>query len=367
MFEDKKQRLISYHDTWISLDPISGCPYHCSYCVLRHGGNCGKAPQRLTTAKTAVGKLYEYPLFVKNVSPLTIGSETDIFNKKNIQYLYQILNELNKRKCSNPISLVTKSPLSEQVLEKLKEYSSLTIIFFLSFSGLGKRFEPGLNESNIKKNFVLVKKCDFKSVHYWRPLIPPLIHDAGLMREIIDFVKDYSEASVIIGLKLHPELNRILQSEGKVQIPKKLMNRTGEWLEEATIKKLYASAEKTCPGYPLYRHASCALAKTLHRPNHTATVYKENICHGCNCPPNQRTICEKAKIRPSGNRIDAVMKPLGRTVRFSCIAEEIVIHDDITQEEFSYLLHNLNFPIIAPHLKMQNLYHGNIFEGQTSV
>lgn len=366
MFADRQYRVISYHDTWISIDPIQGCPYQCVYCVLRHSAGTGKRPQRNISPKECVAELLEYPFFVCGYTPVAIGNETDIFHKLNVDYLIELLVELSLAGVDNPIILVTKAPLSNRVLSRIRTIEGLRLVLFLSYSGLGKKFEPNFTDEQLRMNFLIAKKHDFPVVHYWRPLLPENTTRKAI-GEMLSFVSSSADASVFIGLKIHPELTRIITRDGILSVPERRQNQTGEWLEAETIKKIYREARRICPEYPLYRHSACALASVLKASNHTATFYRRDVCPPSHCPMSQRQICESERRIPQKEEISGVLSVLGRDIAFERHLDHVLIDGGVSQEEFAFLLHNLKCPLKVRRIKMQNLYRGDIYKGQRTL
>ena len=181
---------------------------------------------------------------------------------------------------------------------------------------------------------------------------------------MLSFVSSTADATVMVGLKLHPELTRILVDQGGMRIPESYREETGEWLESKTVDTIYREAQQLCPDYPLYRHASCALARVLGQPSHTATVYRADICPPSQCPIEQRHICEAARQIPDEEEIVLALRVLDRPLSFERHSDRVIIHGEVTQEEFAYLLHRLNCPLHVTMIRMQNLYHGSIYSGQ---
>lgn len=366
MYADKKPRVISYHDTWISLDPVHGCPYQCVYCVLRHANHTGKQPQVLMAADECVRRLIVHPFFIPGSTPLAVGNETDMFHPLNREYLLELLSALESAHISNPIGLITKAPLNDKFLKRIKSLSNLRIVFFLSYSGLGTMFEPNFTDQQLRDNFQRVKTYNFPLVHYWRPLLLNNT-ETPRIRDMLMFVSKVADASVIIGLKLHPELNRVLTEDGRISIPDNLINTHGEWLEEEAIERIYTEASRICPDYPVYRHTACALASVLSHPNHTATVYRKDICLPSHCPVNQRVICQKSQLIPDERQITHLLSKIGRNPSFQRLSDRVIINDTVSQEEFSFLLHALNCPLEVHAIRFDNLYRGDIYKNQEAV
>jgi hypothetical protein len=211
-----------------------------------------------------------------------------------------------------------------------------------------------------------VKAYDFPTIHYWRPLLPANTKPDQI-RHVLDFVSSIADASVIVGLKLHPALTSVLRYDGGLAIPDHLIDSHGEWLESDVIDTVYAEARQRCPDYPLYRHTSCALSRVLSRPNHTATVFRNDICPPSHCPTVQRAICRGSQAAPSDDQIVSALSDVGIEPVFSRHSDHIRIEESVDQEQFSYLLHSLNFPLRVKSISFTNLYRGDIHKGQDAM
>lgn len=363
MYLDRVPRLISYHDTWMSIDPIHGCPYQCAYCVLRYGDKTGVRPQVIASPEETLKQLTQHPFFRPGITPLAIGNETDILHPLNKDYLIDLLGIFQAGGITNPISLITKTPLQNETLENIRKLDRLRIVFYLSYSGLGNHHEPGFRDENFRENFIRVKQWGFPIVHYWRPLLPENTTSDAIIR-MLEFVSTVADASVVIGLKLHPELSKIINGSGGIRIPQDYLDKYGEWLEASAIDEIFATANRICPDYPIYRHGSCALARVLSKPNHTATIYQKDICLPSHCPMTQRNVCTSHRTVPNKDQVTLLLQSIGRNPPFQYSEDCIAIDDTFTQEEFIYLLHVLNYPVKVQQIEYQNIYRGSIFSSQ---
>jgi len=363
MFVDQQRRVVSQHDTWISLDPVFGCPYSCNYCVLRHSGGTGVRTLKVASPHDCVERLLSYKFFVPGLSPVAIGNETDMLHPSNVAYLLELLKEMAGVNIRNPLILITKAPLHGSILHQIRDLGNLTVVFFLSYSGLGSYHEPNFTDQQLRRNFGLVRSSGFPAVHYWRPLLPENTTSAKI-RQMLEFVSLSADASVFIGLKLHPELSQIIGGSGGIVIPPELQKDTGEWLSLDTINRIYREAGEICPTYPLYRHSGCALAYALRSPNRVGTIYRADVCIPSHCPERQRDICKAAKGVPSEDQIETALRAVDTTLRFVRHHDRVVVFGEVTQEEFAYILQQLNCPLEVRAIKMQNLYHGDIYRGQ---
>lgn len=364
MYLDRVPRLISYHDTWMSVDPIHGCPYQCYYCVLRYGNEVGVRPQVIASPQETLRQLTQHPFFRLGITPLAIGNETDIFHPFNSDYLIELLSTFQAGGITNSISLVTKTALKDETLEKIRKLDQLRILFYLSYSGLGNKFEPGFREESFRQNFIKVKHFGFPIVHYWRPLLPENTTQDAIIR-MLEFISVKADASIVCGLKLHPALSQIINGLGNIRIPDAYLDRYGEWLEASAIEEIFATAKRICPGYPIYRYGSCALARILSKPNHTATIYQRDICLPSHCPSAQRRICTTHQSIPQSDETRELLQSIGKNSSFTYADGCINIQDHFMQEEFIYVLHVLNYPIQVQRIEFQNIYRGSIFANQS--
>src|ERR1017187_5116750 len=136
-------------------------------------------------------------------------------------------------------------------------------------------------------NFRIVRKFGYPILHYWRPLLPEN-RPVEAIERMLSFVSRIADASVFVGLKLHPELTRIVMRDGSIPVPDEFRESVGEWLDPKTTDRIHELAGRICPEYPLYRHTSCALARIMACSNHTGTAYRSDICLPSHCPQGQR-------------------------------------------------------------------------------
>ena len=123
-------------------------------------------PRTIASPKECVEALLGYRLFVRGQTSVAVGNETDIFHPRNRDYLVELLAEMSAAKIENPIILVTKAPLSDKIMKQIKEIPGLHIVLFLSYSGLGREFEPNFTDEQLRLNFHVAKANGFPVVHY---------------------------------------------------------------------------------------------------------------------------------------------------------------------------------------------------------
>jgi len=353
--------LIAYHDSWISLDPIIGCRYNCQYCVLRLPAWTQKIPERLFSPEEAVDRLINHRYFVHDKTVICFGNRTDSFLKDNIDFTLRVLLEFEKHNLSNPICIATKCQIPMKFIKEVKTLKDLKLIIFLSYSGLAKHLEPGIDFLSIRKTFKVLANEGIPVVHFWRPLIPSNTSDSQI-QNMLAFVSKYAKASVIVGLKYSPESRKIFDDHPELRIPDDNIPLYGDWLLQNIEEKLLKIAKTQFLGYPIFKHTSCAVSYIFHKPDYNATIYRDDICKVSTCPNSQRKICESAVFKPTIQQVSTLMKHLGLNLPFEVNEHKIIIRGEISQEDYMFLLHNLNYPIKAK-VNFTNVWHGSIFKG----
>ena len=258
--------------------------------------------------------------------------------------------------------MITKSPLNEKTLKEISKIKTIKIVFFLSFSGLNRKYEPGIDHDALRENFKMIKSFNFPLIHFWRPLISGINTDIESIRNMLSFVTNYADASVFIGLKLSPILNKLIYNDNIIKIPLNLLNTNGEWIDTEVIDNIYSEGKNNYSDYPLYRYTSCALSQVLKKPNYTATIYRKDICLPSNCPINQRNRCINSQRKPSDEKIKFLLNKLDKkkTMNYVLNNKELYLKGSLTQEEYCFLLHQLNYPIKIDLLVDLHMFLGDI-------
>lgn len=363
-----KYPIIDLHATWLVMNPIQGCPNRCKYCFLNGINLTGKKPKELVQPEEAVKLLKESRLYNKEI-PICIESQTDAFaTPANIKYVMKLLEELDKEKIMNPKIFITKCGITEEFIAKIKELKNKghKFVFFLSYSGLDKDIEIGIDKQKIKNNFVKLYKSNLDIVHYWRPFIPQNSSKEKIL-EVYNFVKNYAKCSIAIGLKVQ---NNILEN---MKFWPVLMNQDNVTKAESVWDKnayelIYLNNTLLNNDYPIYQTTSCALAYVLKSGERNA-FYKEKECLNYNkCPENQRKICENYYKKNANITESQIFKMLDDLkIEYSKENTQIKINEDkkgieitnikFEMKEFTYLTQMTKHKIYAN--KDENDYYWN--------
>ena len=285
---ESKEPIIDMHDTWLVINSIQGCNNGCKYCFLQGINNNLTYPQIIVPAEEIVEKLLTYKYYDSKI-PICLLPGTDAFlNDINIKYMHELLNILDKKEISNPIVLITKCLIPEYILDDLERLTKKgkEIIVFLSYSGLTSKYEPNIKKENIILNFKNLAARGIRIIHYYRPFIPEN-SSAKQIKEMLDFVDNYTNVSQIGGLKLRSDfIDKINVIDLNKYSKEEYLNAASIWPKEA-YDFFYKDYQHN---HSVFQTNQCALAQILEKP--CPQFYGTYECHNYNhCSKEQRKRC----------------------------------------------------------------------------
>lgn len=363
--------LVAQHESWISLDPVRGCPASCVYCYLEPSGLTRRVPEApIEAPEPAYQQLSEYRYLEKStcsdvpvgrIFPIAIGNYTDIcLTLKNRQFLFSLLYQHKQRMPEVPVCIVTKAALDLPFLEAINQIG-LQVIFFISLSFLPSRFEKGAPPAtNRLANFGKIAQFpNLRAIHFWRPVTSLSVPDSATAFKQIELLKDAgANVSVITGLKFGDTLARTFSSNEQHSLHEFFTARLAQSqlrneIFEPDVQEMILSVAQEL-SYPIYLHTSCAVSYVLEQPDYNATFRKPHIearCLASTCPPAQRERCFSFKARftrPTQTLLEQVARYLDLPLTAVTYAEgqEVILVDRIlTQEEQTYLTQATSFPV----------------------
>ena len=283
--------VIEMHSSWLAINSIAGCPNGCKYCLLQATNDNNCMPKELVTPKEAVKQLLEYKYYDKDI-PLCLLPNTDAFvNSKNIKYLLELFSELDKNNIKNDLIIITKCRITDEVIHKVKylKQKGQNVIFYISYSGLGEDIEPRISEQVLKDNFKKLKKNNIDVIHYFRPFLPQNA-DPKKIKEILDFVNQYTDISVTTGLALIETFIDKINCWDEIKKNKEsCLKANCVWPESAWnyFNDNYSHSQQ------VFQTNTCGLNAKLNRPS--TQYYGTEECLKYNhCSKEQRERCQLA-------------------------------------------------------------------------
>lgn len=283
--------VIEMHSSWLAINSIVGCPNGCKYCLLQATNDNNCFPRQLVSPKEAVNQLLEYKYYDKDI-PLCLLPNTDVFvNPKNIEYLLDLLQELENQNVKNDLIIITKCNITDNVIKKVKKIKEKgqNVVFYISYSGLGKNIEPRISEEILQNNFKKLKENNIDVIHYFRPFLPQN-SDSKRIEEILNFVNKYTDVSVTTGLALIETFIDKIECWDEVKENRELCLKANcVWPESAWnyFNEDYSHKQQ------VFQTNTCGLNTKLKRPS--TQYYGTEECLNYNhCSKEQRERCKLA-------------------------------------------------------------------------
>lgn len=283
--------IVEMHSSWLAINSILGCPNGCKYCLLQATGDNNCFPKQLATPKEAVETLLKYRYYDKDI-PLCLLPNTDVFvNPKNFRYLLELLDEIEKHNIKNDLVIITKCRIPEEMITRAKQIkeNNQNIVFYISYSGLGKEIEPRISTDILRENFKKLNENGIDVIHYYRPFLPQN-SDPKQITEILNYVNQYTDVSVTTGLALIETFVDKIECWDKIKENKEeCLKANCVWPEDAWnyFNKDYSHQQQ------IFQTNTCGLNTKLKRPS--TQYYNSFECRNYNhCSYEQRKRCEQA-------------------------------------------------------------------------
>lgn len=279
------------HSSWLAINSILGCPNGCKYCLLQATGDNNCFPKQLITPKEAVEELLKYKYYDEKI-PVCLLPNTDVFvNPVNVKYLMELFDELEKHNVKNDLVIITKCKIPDEVIERVKKIkeNNQNVVFYISYSGLGKDIEPRISEDVLKENFKKLSDNGIDVIHYYRPFLPQN-SDPKKITEILNYVNKYTDISVTTGLALIETFIDKIECWDEVKENKeKCLKANCVWPESAWnyFNDDYKHKQQ------IFQTNTCGLNTKLKRPS--TQYYGSFECQNYNhCSKEQRERCRLA-------------------------------------------------------------------------
>lgn len=359
--------VIEMHSSWLAINSIIGCTNNCKYCLLQATNDNRNIPKALVTPKTAVKELLNYKYYDLNI-PVCLLPNTDAFlNEKNISYLLELLKELDENNVRNDLVIITKCKIAKSVISFVKHLKSKgqNVVFYISYSGLGKDIEPNITENIVKNNFKILKENDIDVIHYFRPFLPSN-SEPKRIQEILDFVHQYTDISVTTGLALiETFIDRINCWNEIKNHREQALKANCVWPEQAWnyFNNNYSHVQQ------VFQTNTCGLNAKLKRPSFQ--YYNTMECKNYNhCSLEQRQRCMNAHRKVDKFIIKRESQILLEKLGFDLSQVEFIFDKygglelkniDLKISDASYLSYKLGLKVyISTNNKVSNTYNSSL-------
>ncbi|MFG2631608.1 hypothetical protein [Streptomyces sp. NPDC048473] len=300
--------VIDQHETWLAVNPVQGCPKDCGYCYLKDRGQTLAKPVELASPDRTVALLKASP-YLHQRAVLALYTCTDaLATPRNRTHLIGLLDQLAESSLRNPVCLITKCSVTEDVIAAIlrARKAGIPVIVYLSYSGLGPDTERGIDHAALRANFPRLHAHGIPVIHYWRPLMPAN-STPETITHVLDWAARYAACSVAVGLKVKPGARDQLAALWPELAADGLPLKTADAVWPRETWELLETLPARYPGHPIYQTNSCALAHVLSRPD-SHLVHGTSTCTDNHCPAGQRQLCASSVPPPVSP--DAIRKHL---------------------------------------------------------
>ncbi len=359
--------VIEMHSTWLAINSIIGCSNGCRYCLLQGNNDNKTQPKEMVSPSMAVKELINSKYYDSSI-PVCLLPNTDPFlNKKNIKYLKDLIIELDKNSIYNVLTIITKCKITNDVIDlvKLMELKGHKIIFYISYSGLNNIMEPNINANDIKYNFKLLKENNIPIVHYFRPLLPQN-SSKKIIDDVLNYVKKYTNISVISGLNLIPTFIDKIDFWDEIKENKEIC------LKSSSVYPYYAwnYFKRNNIDLQIFQTNTCALNTVLSAASHYYGSYE---CKNYNrCSKMQRRKCKLLSFNMHKKSVkeecNSLLKKLGYDIskvkyRFDKLRSLEIINLELSIADLTYLSYMLHFKVYIRSNKIVNYTYNNSLNG----
>ena len=283
--------VVEMHSSWLAINSVVGCPNRCKYCLLQATDENKTCPKEIVTPKKAVEELIDFKYYDETI-PVCLLPNTDAFvNLDNINYLFSLFDEIIAHNLKNDLIIITKCAIPNIVIEKVKKLKDkgINVIFYISYSDLGKEYEPSISKEKLINNFKILKENGIDVIHYYRPFLPDNSNPEKI-KEVLDTVNKYTDVSVTTGLALIENfIDKIDFWDAIKENKESCLKSNCVWPESAWnfFNKGYNHKQQ------IFQTNTCGLNAKLKKPS--TQYYGSEECLNYNhCSKEQRERCKKS-------------------------------------------------------------------------
>lgn len=331
-------KLIMPGKSWIFVNPTTGCPLKCAYCVEQKDSWFNGDLTQIYSPSETMEKVLDSPLVLKDKSPLIFYNFSDPFLPKNREGLLAILGELDREGWKNKIGLISKIHPGVDYLDELNKLENLKIGLFVSYTNL----IPGLESVSYEQRVKLMedaKERGIKVVDYVRPLVREWI-DEERLTNLASQIKGKADAASLSGIRLTPEIVESLKIRG-IKIPE-IKTYTNKQRDDE-LSSLATQIIGDVAQIPVFWHTSCAMSYLFEEPDYNSHDIREkrkkDNC-GFPCIDSQRDICDSRECNTDKEELEKILDRLGKEVRYRRDGKTFLLSGgQLNKEDISFVRH----------------------------
>jgi DNA repair photolyase len=304
------------------------------------------------TDAQAVEELVGHRYFQPHVTLVQVFNRaTDPFLPVVRPHTFTVLEDLDARELRNHVLIITRHQMKPEDVARLNRLQHLKVTLLFTYSGIDNKDIEPYPSHVAAESLKLMSAPDYRryrTVLYWRPLVPGLNDTPEHMAAALELSK-HADATVFTGLFYRDQIAEYYRANNLPEPYDGTARRkiVPETLEERVLST-FAGTDR------LFRKTSCAVAFTHGLPDYNGHYGIRELCDIC--PLSQLDLCRDAHRIPTPDRIRQVAHslPEARGLVVVDITERAVVVSGLaTEQPRYYLQHALGFQmhdVRHPHL-----------------
>jgi DNA repair photolyase len=342
---ERAREVVEYRKSGLSLNHIQGCPLDCAYCIRHTYGLWDqRQPRALMTDAEAVDELVNHRYFQPDVTPIQLFNRaTDPFLPVVRPHTFAVLEDLDQLGLHNHVLVITRHQMKPDDIGRLNQLMNVKVTLLFTYSGIDNQQIEPYPSSVAAESLKLMSapaQRRYRTVLYWRPLVPGLNDSDHHLTAAYDLHK-HADATVFTGLFYRDEIAAYYQANGLPEPYDETARRkiVPETLEQRVLAA-FADSDT------LFRKTSCAVSFVHGLPDYNGHVGIPELCDIC--PLAQLNRCRDAHQVPTLHQLyeAADRLPEAKGLVAVDITEQAVIVAGLDTELPRYFIqHALGFQV----------------------
>jgi len=342
--KSEEMEFVSQEKSLLKAEAFTGCSLGCGYCFRKEGEET--IPKRKIDDEELVELLLQHKYFLRDRSPLSVNSDyIDPFLPQTKESTFRILEILAAEELKNLVSLITKSPLSENDIRRLESFHGLDIEVCVSYSEMPSTVEPIGNERRIETLYQL-GQSRLKSLHFYRPIVVGFNDSEECIGQVLKVSKEAGIDAVMVGgLRLSDKLRRLFRARTGLPVPECRAPDRKKYLPQYLKETLFRTYEKVGLQIPMVRRTSCGRSVIRGIPDYNGHWIEPDKNCWPTCPTRQRKICADA-IAPTVDDVAFLLDRIETNVGFELnLDKTVTFYSGFNRQDTNFLRQNLGVMI----------------------
>jgi DNA repair photolyase len=342
---ERAREVVEYRKSGLSLNHIQGCPLDCAYCIRHTYGLWDqRVPRALMTDAEAVEHLVEHRYFQPHITPVQLFNRaTDPFLPAVRPHTFGVLEDLDQRELRNHVLVITRHQMKPDDVDRLNQLTSLKLTLLFTYSGIDRRDIEPYPSSVAAASLKLMSapyNRRYKTVLYWRPLVPGL-NDTDEHLTAARDLSQHADATVFTGLFYRNEIAEYYKANG---LPEPYDETARRKIVPKAMEQRVLDAFAHSPS--LFRKTSCAVSYAHGLPDYNGHYGVPELCDIC--PMSQLSLCKGSHRIPTLAQVYDVAEklPEANGLVVVDITDRAVVVSGLEHEQPRYYLqHTLGFQV----------------------